>query len=150
VAAVAHLHENNILHCDIKGDNIVIQDSKAPIPVPILLDFELSKKAEDRIEGLTAKSTMIGGTTVYWAPELFSGAISRPTVQTDSYALGRVLYEFFFPSLLSPMNRIDNCELLDFPNSSRDLEELICGLLAEDPSKRLVATEALKHAFFAS
>ena len=125
VDAVAHLHAHNVIHNDIKGDNIVMRDAAALTPTPILLEFELSKVAGEEI----------------------SDKLGRPTAKTDVYSLGRVLYNLFYPARLS---RLGHVAELEFLNGDKRLLKLICAMMAEDPADRPSASDVLKDAFFTS
>ncbi|MBI3262129.1 MAG: serine/threonine protein kinase [Acidobacteria bacterium] len=82
-AGLAAAHHNGVLHRDLKPANVMI-DGRGRVKIT---DFGLADLAErtDRTE--------VAGTAAYMAPELLSGA--APSVQSDLYALGLVLYEAF-------------------------------------------------------
>jgi serine/threonine protein kinase len=81
-SAMHYAHESNIVHCDIKPANIMIDASGRVL----VADFGIARMAE------TATATMVGaGTPAYMAPEQARG--ENPTPQTDIYALGIMLYE---------------------------------------------------------
>ena len=83
-AGLAAAHENGILHRDLKPSNIMIDgDGNARIT-----DFGLAGLAEEfRDDEVRA------GTPAYMAPEQFDGR--TPSVKSDIYSLGLVLYELF-------------------------------------------------------
>lgn len=83
-AGLAAAHENGILHRDLKPANIMIDgDGNARIT-----DFGLAGLAEEfRDDEIRA------GTPAYMAPEQFDG--KTPSVRSDIYSLGLVLYELF-------------------------------------------------------
>jgi serine/threonine protein kinase len=147
VDAVAYMHARHVIHCDIKGDNIVLD---AALARPVLLDFELSKEADKRIAGeLVAQSTLLHGTLAYWAPELLTGTQGRPTAKSDVFALGRVLFELFLPGALKPLEPILTLDPTLFPATCDPLlRDLLEKMLARSPEERVRADEALKHAFF--
>ncbi|OLN95914.1 Serine/threonine-protein kinase RAD53 [Colletotrichum chlorophyti] len=66
LSALAHLHENNITHRDVKPDNILIQ-SLNPFDVK-LTDFGLSKMVDNEQTFLRT----FCGTLLYCAPEVYS------------------------------------------------------------------------------
>jgi serine/threonine-protein kinase len=82
LAAVAHAHEERIIHCDIKPDNFIL----FPGNQLRLADFGFSKLARGRIEASGS------GTVGYVAPEQ---AMGRPVLASDVFSVGLVLYRMF-------------------------------------------------------
>ncbi len=82
-SALHYAHQKNMVHCDVKPANIMIEKSGRIL----LADFGIARQTE----GATT-TTMVGaGTPAYMAPEQARG--EDPTPRTDIYALGIVLYE---------------------------------------------------------
>jgi serine/threonine-protein kinase len=81
---IAAAHEQGILHRDLKPANIMI-DRQGRVR---LMDFGLAELAH-RLPREDARS----GTPAYMAPEQIAG--NAPTIKSDLYALGLVLYELF-------------------------------------------------------
>ncbi len=80
LAAVAHAHAANVIHCDIKPDNfIVFPENRLK-----LTDFGFSKVAQHTLKASGS------GTVGYIAPEQ---ALGRPKFQSDVFSLGLVIYE---------------------------------------------------------
>jgi len=83
--AVDFAHQNEVLHRDIKPDNIMLdQGGKAWI-----LDFGLAQLGES--EGLTKTGDMVG-TPAYMAPEQAKGEGKRVDARCDVYSLGATLF----------------------------------------------------------
>ena len=83
-AGLAAAHRSGVLHRDLKPSNVML-DGKGRARIT---DFGLAIAA-----GEADSKSGPAGTPGYLAPELLSGA--APSVQSDLYALGLVLYELF-------------------------------------------------------
>lgn len=88
--ALHYIHKQNVVHCDIKTENILISeeehDGKRTKMIAKLLDFGLARS-------LTASraSTSLSGTPHYVAPERIRGEPASPA--SDVYGVGILLYE---------------------------------------------------------
>lgn len=82
--ALHHLHEQGLVHLDVKPQNVIVQEDG----LVKLIDFGLAQPAHTPQE-LIGGSTF--GTVSYLAPEQASG--EPVDVHTDVYALGCVVYE---------------------------------------------------------
>src|SRR5262249_30803445 len=80
-------HRRNVLHCDIKPANIVLDGDGNPK----LVDFNVARLTD-------LDSSQIGGTLAYMSPEqldLFNQSVAPPRLdgRSDIYSLGVVLWE---------------------------------------------------------
>ena len=82
--AVRFIHSRQILHGDIKTENIFMVRTPAQRRLVKLLDFGLSRADLGRTEG-------VDGTPEYLAPERIDGAPASQA--SDIYALGIVFFE---------------------------------------------------------
>lgn len=81
------LHRLQVLHRDIKPDNILIdEEGKA-----LLLDLGVAHA--DAFAGEVAGESDVPGTPSYMAPEFFRGKQTMADERTEVYALGVTLYE---------------------------------------------------------
>ncbi len=82
VSAVAYAHRLNIIHCDIKPENmILLPDGRLQ-----LADFGIAKVAQKTVNGSGS------GTVGYMAPEQ---AMGRPSTKSDVFSLGLIMYRMF-------------------------------------------------------
>ena len=111
--AVAAAHAVGVLHKDLKPANVLVA-GEADAPHVRLSDFGSGHLLEpDRLEqlgitrmGLTVEDQggngdATSGTPLYIAPELFAG--QSPTVKSDVFALGILLYQLLAGRLGQPM-----------------------------------------------
>ena len=82
--ALAHAHEHNIIHRDVKPENIMIQEEDG---APILMDFGIAHLID--AETLTATGAVIGS-PAHMAPEVVNG--EELTASADLFSMGTVLY----------------------------------------------------------
>ncbi|KAJ6528312.1 kinase-like domain-containing protein, partial [Mycena vulgaris] len=103
-----YLHSRKICHGDIKGANILVEDSGRAL----LCDFGLSRVKSD----VTSRTVREGPTTIlgsrnWMAPELLAG--SAPKMPSDIYAFGMTLYELYTDEVpLSSIAHTDFVELV--------------------------------------
>ena len=86
-AGLTHLHEQEILHCDLKSMNVLLGDGMRAK----LTDFGLSKvKVETKTT--TATTSKVSGTIRWMAPELFKRG-EHVSKASDVYSFGMILWE---------------------------------------------------------
>jgi eukaryotic-like serine/threonine-protein kinase len=83
---LAYCHERDVIHRDMKPDNVLITTDGQPI----IIDFGLTLTKDAR-RVTYANLTATAGTPEYMAPEQCEG--QRGDARTDIYALGVMLYE---------------------------------------------------------
>jgi serine/threonine-protein kinase len=91
VSALAAAHKQNVVHRDLKPDNIFLCPGDEGAFVK-LLDFGVSKIRGDTEQNLTGDLAMLG-TPSYMAPEQARGEARAVDQRADVYALGAVVYE---------------------------------------------------------
>ncbi len=126
--ALSYAHKNNVIHCDIKPENILV-DFEGNVRV---LDFGISKLAKKMSKNTQAEQDYIAGSASYMSPEQQLG-ISKVSIKSDIYSLGVVMYQFF-------TNQLPNGGIAPPINLNRNTPELISSLimkcLERSPSKR--------------
>jgi serine/threonine protein kinase len=146
--AVSFAHQRNVLHRDLKPDNVLLaEDGTLKIA-----DFGLAKQL-----GSEVTPTMTGdimGTPAYMAPEQASGATRELGPPCDVYALGVILYEMLTgrPPLQGPdVVRTVMAVLHEEPvpprrlqsGIPRDLETICLKCLEKSPRKRYESAQEL-------
>ncbi|KAF9445190.1 kinase-like protein [Macrolepiota fuliginosa MF-IS2] len=142
-----YLHDNHIVHGDLKGANILVNSAGRAC----LADFGLASIQADKMFSSRATTTASVGCTYRWAaPELVEEDTPRLTKASDVWAVGCVFYEIF--TGLLPFNEcsgnaqiirklmrgnwpavLDVVRWTDLDESMRDL---IYGCWAEGPGGR--------------
>uniref|UniRef100_A0A3B3HSV6 Protein kinase domain-containing protein n=1 Tax=Oryzias latipes TaxID=8090 RepID=A0A3B3HSV6_ORYLA len=144
--ALKGLKRINLVHCDIKLDNIMLvnQDSK-PFRVK-LIDFGLASKTKDIPTGTRLQNIC------FRAPEVILGLPldERLDMWTVGYVLA-LLYTGFFKDKVNCRSFDDLKNMYHDQKKMTEVEQLIDLLkqmLEVDPNKRISPNDALRHPFF--
>jgi len=135
--ALAYCHKRNVIHRDVKLENIMIQEWGDRFPNIKLIDFGLSIVSSE-----TYTSSPHTGTEHYMAPEIASGIYSSAV---DVWSAGVVLHAALrgrFPGLPFDGSTSSRSQVgfLSAPAKS-----LIHCLLQTNPSSRITAASAAAH-----
>lgn len=156
VSAIAYMHHRNIMHRDLKFENIMYENKKANAEIKVI-DFGLSTKFLNPTHIMRDKV----GTLTTVAPEVIRGSY---TVKADMWSIGVVAYmlltgqddlcpgtskqdierkilNFRWMEFYEKINHDDTL----FVGISTEGKDFLQGLLEHHPSKRLSADEALRH-----
>ena len=144
-------HQRGVVHRDLKPANLLLAQATPPSQIPHvrIADFGIAKITGKLNEGLTRAGAFIG-TPRYAAPEQFAGAPA--TAATDVFACGVLAYELLTASplmeepeggdledwqaaMLAALPPALPAELCQDPRT-RQLQELLVGLLQADPAAR--------------
>jgi eukaryotic-like serine/threonine-protein kinase len=149
--ALAHVHENGIIHRDIKPDNLMLS------PTGVwLLDFGIARAPSfNQTDMGTEKPKYIMGTPEYISPERLTGRVLEDA-RSDLFSLGCVLYEMLsgrppFPHGLRDALKKNSPNLpIDPAPLPQNLPDEVMGLLrrsiAVHPSDRFVNATAMMAA----
>jgi serine/threonine-protein kinase len=139
ILAVAHAHQNKIIHCDIKPENMIVHpDGRLQ-----LMDFGIAKVAQK-----TVIRTMIAsgsGTVGYMAPEQ---AMGRPSARSDVFAIGLMIYKVMTGVLPEyPFDWPANGYAVLRRKAHPDFIEFIRRCLEVRPSRRYSDANEMLHVF---
>ncbi|MEM8678076.1 MAG: sigma-70 family RNA polymerase sigma factor [Planctomycetota bacterium] len=81
-SALQFAHSRSIIHCDLKPANVIVNNDGHAFVTDFGFAYVLSSSAK-------SKTTSIGGTEGYLAPEVYVGA---PTIAADIFALGMLMW----------------------------------------------------------
>ena len=138
-SGLAYLHAQDIIHQDIKPDNILIDNNGNYV----ITDFGISVQTRSTLRK-SARQDSTGGTTAYMAPERFAKD-AVPVKASDIWSLGATIYELVtgrmpFGEVGGGMQRGG----ADIPtinaSISPTLRQTIARMLAEDPWERPTAS----------
>jgi serine/threonine protein kinase len=141
LAGLEHLHDQRIIHRDIKPDNILLQRG-----TPRLADFGLA-----RLHRLDSYSAAVKGTFLYMAPEAFN---RKRNEQTDVWSVGVVLYQMLTgwlpyeePDLTTLVGAIINRDPAPLPALvPESLRRVVAGALQRAPSQRYKSAAEMRRA----
>jgi len=143
--ALIAAHAANIVHRDLKLDNVFLIDNPDDLSNPRvkLLDWGIAKVISNDVRH-TIEGQLVG-TPQYLAPEQARGA--AVSAQTDVYSLGVMAYELFLEQL--PFEAETSAEIMAmhlratppppadlWPDIPPGLENLLLAMLAKDPDAR--------------
>ena len=156
-SGLCYLHENNIIHRDIKLENIMISDIEKDIKTKEeyfwikIIDFGTAKIFEKN-----KKEKTIIGSSYYIAPEVLKKKYNE---KCDTWSIGVVL--FMLITGIAPFDGENDAEIIksitkgkyDKKNKklikcSKYVQDLLSKLLEVDIEKRLSSYDALNHPWF--
>ena len=147
-SALAHAHSKNLVHCDVKSQNILI-DTKG---IPKITDFGIAKAVgQSNIQG---EEKEVMGSVYYLAPEQALG--KKVTPQADVYSLGVVLFEMLTGNLPFKGDTPEEVarQHLECPTPSvryydpdipKVLDNIVAKALAKNPLQRYGSAQELER-----
>ena len=158
LSGLAYLHSHNIVHRDLKLENILIQETeKSKTTGEDLFNIKIIDFGTARIfDNKKRKPQSIVGSSYYIAPEVLKQKYNK---ECDLWSVGVILYMFIVGH--APFDGVDDDEITDniqkgvyrkddkrWKKASKEVKDLIQKLLVYQPKKRLTALQALKHPWF--
>jgi serine/threonine protein kinase len=150
-AGLDYAHERNVLHRDVKPENILLQDDRA-----MLADFGIARAIQLMGDSAITDTGIALGTPAYMSPEQLNAERSVDA-RSDVYALGCVAYEMIagVPAFIGKRGVVDNT--LKFvklaptvsakrPGVAPRLDEAIATALAFEPADRFPTPGAFARA----
>jgi serine/threonine protein kinase len=152
LAGLAAVHDQGVVHRDLKPGNIFLAHGQNGEMEPKLLDFGISKAAWPESLKLTSANGVVLGTPFYMSPEGVQG--QEMTELSDQYSLGVVLYEcatgknpFVTTTFAETVRRITSGDYpaasQEKPELSKRLARIIERAMHIDPSQRFGSVREL-------
>ena len=155
LSGLSAAHRANIVHRDIKPDNVFLTSTTAVHDLVKLLDFGIAKlQGGAGAAHLTVAGTMIG-TPAYMSPEQARGL--PVDARTDLYAVGTCMYHALsgrlpfeansLPALLVAIFEHSPAPLARFhPGIDPRMEAIVARAMAKDPAARFATAEEMRAA----
>ena len=158
LCGIAHLHDNGVIHRDIKADNIMVVREEDGTLKPVLIDFSLAKLVDGTLykkisfvcNGET-EPTHTGqvGSATYTAPEIL--AEESYSLKADLWSVGVIFLELLQNhTLVAEKNKEAERLIAEAMETLPDqpFANLIRGLLKVNPRRRFSARQALQSPLF--
>ena len=147
--AIAFAHSRDVIHRDLKPDNIMIGE----FGEVLVLDWGLAVTVStDPASANVARIKTMGGTPAYMAPEMATGPPGKIGKHSDVYLLGAILYECVTGKLPRSCANVTSCLAAAGRNEIEPTEEkgelvdIARHAMAKEPADRYPSVQALQAA----
>ncbi|KQQ03673.1 MULTISPECIES: serine/threonine-protein kinase [unclassified Rathayibacter] len=148
--ALAHLHEQGVVHRDVKPENVLVRSRPVPSGTALceakLSDFGIARSLED---ARLTRSDVLVGTAAYLSPESLGSGDVGPA--SDVYSLGLVLLEalsgaraYSGTTLEISLQRMHHAPVIP-ASVPQHWRSLIAAMTALDPAARPSAREVARR-----
>lgn len=149
-----YLHQNRILHGDIKPANIILNSADFEDPIPLIIDFGhaciLAGKQQCNCRLMTCN---------YSSPEVLG--LKPHSFPSDVWSLGATFYymitghDVLRTKQIEVMQKEAKYLKLNFEGDKwrqypADMKDLLLGMMRTDEKQRLTIEQCLKHPFFST
>lgn len=147
-SGLAYLHEHNVIHRDIKPDNILMDGNGGFL----ISDFGISTKIRSTLRRNSTRehnSNSSGGSLPYMGPELFSGH-PEPVKATDIWAFGATLHELITGELPfmghGGVMQLNGAAVPELDGVDPIIASLVQACMSKDPWDRPTAARISEYA----
>uniref|UniRef100_UPI00398E3F8E serine/threonine-protein kinase 33 isoform X2 n=1 Tax=Pristiophorus japonicus TaxID=55135 RepID=UPI00398E3F8E len=156
-SAIAYLHKNDIVHRDLKLENILVKNNESNSEIDMKLNIKVTDFGLSVQKGGVGSDKMLQatcGTPIYMAPEVLSA--HQYTQQCDTWSIGVIMYTLlsgdppFMASSEEKLAELINKGELRFDDAilqeiSDGAKDVLSRLLKVDPAHRITANELLDN-----
>lgn len=146
-SGLVYLHEHDVIHRDIKPDNILMDGNGGFL----ISDFGISTKIRSTLLRNSTRdknSNSSGGSLPYMGPELFSGH-PEPVKATDIWAFGATLYELITGELPfmghGGVMQLNGAAVPDLDGVDPIIASLVQACMSKDPWDRPTAAQISEY-----
>ncbi len=153
--ALEYCHQRQIIHRDVKPNNIILLPDSTPVGRPVLVDFGLVKLWNP--DNPTTHTMMRGvGTPGYAPPEQYGFAAGHTDASSDIYSVGATLY-YALTAQAPPVatDRLLKPELMvPLPHVAPGLPPVLCDVVTQalelPPAARFATAGAMRAALLSA